>query len=49
MNNNNTTSNIKIEYASLQEQQEKRLREMEKQFNNEFGTNHYLMVMQKAY
>ena len=36
-----------LEYASLQEGQEKRLREIEMQFNSEFGTNYYLMVLKK--
>lgn len=47
MNNNNTNSNKNLIFASLQEQQEKRIREVEKQFNSEFGTDYYLMAMKK--
>lgn len=47
MNNNNTNSNKKLEFANLQEQQEKRIREVEKQFNTEFGTDYYLMAMKE--
>ena len=36
-----------LEYANLQESQEKRLREIEMQFNSEFGTDYYLMVLKK--
>ncbi|GAA0722395.1 hypothetical protein GCM10008905_13830 [Clostridium malenominatum] len=47
MNSNNTNSNNKLEFANLQEQQEKRIREVEKEFNTEFGTDFYLMAMKK--
>lgn len=47
MNNNNINSNQNLEFASLKEQQEKRIREVEKQFNYEFGTDYYLMAMKK--
>jgi hypothetical protein len=36
-----------LEYADLKNTQEERLREMELQFNNEFGTDYYLMVVKK--
>lgn len=35
----------KLNYASLDETKEKRLRELEKKFNSEFGTDYYFMVM----
>ncbi|WP_242960825.1 polynucleotide phosphorylase [Clostridium peptidivorans] len=47
MNNNNTNSNKNLALAPLQEQQEKRIREVENQFNTEFGTDYYLMAMKK--
>lgn len=47
MNNNNTNSNSKLEFANLKEQQEKRIREIEQEFNTEFGTDYYLMAMKK--
>lgn len=47
MNSNNTNSNKKLEFANLQEKQEKRIREVENQFNTEFGTDYYLMAMKK--
>lgn len=47
MNNNNTNSNKNLEFATLQEQQQKRIREVENQFNSEFGTDYYLMAMKK--
>jgi hypothetical protein len=36
-----------LDYALLKEEQEKRLREFEKKFNYEFGTDFYFMVMKK--
>jgi hypothetical protein len=44
---NSANSAKGLEYANLQEGQEKRLREIEMQFNNEFGTDYYLMVLKK--
>ncbi len=37
-----------LKYAELHEGAEKKLREIEKQFNNEFGTDYFLMVMKEA-
>ncbi|WP_156939775.1 polynucleotide phosphorylase [Clostridium lundense] len=45
--NSNTDSNKKLEFANLQEQQQKRIKEVESQFNTEFGTDYYLMAMKK--
>ena len=42
-NKSNSINNIK--YATLKETEEERLKEIEKRFNTEFGTNYYLMVM----
>lgn len=36
-----------LTYADLGEPQERKMRELEKQFNNEFGTEYYFMVMKK--
>jgi hypothetical protein len=36
-----------LEYAELEERQEKRLRELEKTFNDEFETDYYFMVMKR--
>lgn len=36
-----------LEYAPLSREQENRLRELEKQFNNEFGTSFYFMAMDR--
>jgi uncharacterized protein (DUF4415 family) len=36
-----------LEYAELEENQEKRLRELEKKFNEEFETEYYFMVMKR--
>jgi hypothetical protein len=38
-----------LDYANLSETQENRLRELEKQFNNEFGTSLYFMVMENPH
>jgi hypothetical protein len=37
----------KLDYASLSDDQEKRLRELEHTFNDEFKTKFYFMVMEK--
>lgn len=37
-----------LTYADLGEPQEIKMREFEKQFNNEFGTDYYFMVMKKG-
>ncbi len=39
---------VGMDYALLKDAQLKRLREMEKQFNIEFDTNVYFMVMNKV-
>lgn len=36
-----------LQYAELKEKQEKKLRELEKEFNNEFSTDFYFMVMKR--
>jgi len=36
-----------LNYAELKNNQETKLREVEKQFNQEFGTEFYLMAMEK--
>lgn len=36
-----------LEYADLKEHQEKRMMELEKKFNEEFGTTYYFMVMEQ--
>ncbi|WP_291583625.1 polynucleotide phosphorylase [Clostridium sp. UBA6640] len=48
MNNNTSNSSNDIKYADLHEPEEKRLKEIEQQFNSEFGTEYYLMVMKKS-
>jgi hypothetical protein len=47
MYNEFTESLQEMHYASLSGDQEKRLRELERQFNNEFGTSIYFMVMDR--
>ncbi|CAM2850864.1 polynucleotide phosphorylase [Hathewaya histolytica] len=47
MDNNFTNSNNQIKYANLKETEEKRLKELESQFNSEFGTDYYLMIMKE--
>lgn len=47
MDNTFTNSLEGLEYAPLSKEQENRLRELEKQFNNEFGTSFYLMAMDR--
>jgi hypothetical protein len=37
----------KLDYANLDDIQETRLRELEKKFNDEFGTKCYFMAMKK--
>lgn len=37
-----------LDYAELEENQEKTLRELEKKFNDEYGTAYYFMVMKKG-
>lgn len=37
-----------LKYADLGETQEKKMRELEIQFNNEFGTDFYFMVMKQG-
>jgi hypothetical protein len=37
----------KLDYANLDDIQETRLRELEKKFNDEFGTKCYFMAMEK--
>lgn len=37
-----------LRFADLPKNQEERLREMEKQFNNEFNQDFYFMVMQRG-
>lgn len=48
MNNNTSNSSNDIKYADLHETEKKRLKEIEQQFNSEFGNEYYLMVMKKA-
>ncbi|MDP4143151.1 MAG: polynucleotide phosphorylase [Bacillota bacterium] len=36
-----------LEYAHLGEQQEQKLREAERKFNEEFGTDYFFMVMKR--
>ncbi|HCQ90649.1 MAG TPA: polynucleotide phosphorylase [Clostridium sp.] len=48
VNNNISDSSNDIKYANLHETEEKRIKEIEQQFNSEFGTEYYLMVMKKA-
>lgn len=36
-----------LDYASLSDMQEKRLRELEKKFNDEFGTDYYFLTMKR--
>lgn len=48
MDNSNLKSGNSLEYANLPDSQRNRLVEMEKQFNNEFGTDYYVMVMKKS-
>ncbi|SHJ62046.1 hypothetical protein SAMN02745975_02490 [Geosporobacter subterraneus DSM 17957] len=36
-----------LNYAHLTKDQEERLRELEKQFNNDFGKQAYFMVMER--
>jgi hypothetical protein len=36
-----------LDYANLSKDQEARLRELEKEFNNEFGTAYYFMVTKR--
>lgn len=47
MDNDKLESLKELEYAELPESQEKRLRELETQFNNEFGREYYFMVMER--
>ena len=47
MNEEFLTSVKTLNYAELKGNQETKLRELEKQFNQEFGTDYYLMVMEK--
>ncbi|OPJ64150.1 polynucleotide phosphorylase [Clostridium oryzae] len=37
----------KLEYAPLEKNQEEKLRDFERKFNEEFGTAFYFMVMRK--
>jgi hypothetical protein len=37
-----------LDYANLSENQENKLRDLEKQFNDEFGTSFYFMVMENS-
>jgi hypothetical protein len=37
-----------LTYADLGESQEKKMREVERKFNNEFGTNYYFMIMEEG-
>lgn len=37
-----------LKLADLPDNQEKRLRELERQFNNEFGEDFYFMVMKRS-
>lgn len=48
VDNNISNSSTDIKYANLHETEEKKLKEMEQQFNSEFGNEYYLMVMKKA-
>jgi hypothetical protein len=36
-----------LQYANLPEHQEKKLRELERKFNYEFGEDYYFMVMKR--
>jgi hypothetical protein len=36
-----------LDYANLTDHQEKFLRDLERQFNSEFGTAYYFMVMER--
>lgn len=47
MDNEFVESVKELNYANLDKKQEEKLREIEKQFNEEFGTEFYLMVMKK--
>ena len=47
MDNKFVNSVKNFEYANLQESQQMKLREVEKQFNTEFKTDYYFMVLQK--
>lgn len=47
LNGDFSDSAKKLTYAKLKEDQEKKMIEMEKQFNSEFGTDYYLMVMEQ--
>lgn len=47
MDNENLQSLNEMEFADLPKAQEERLRELEKQFNNEFGLDYYFIVMDR--
>lgn len=47
MNKEAAESVKELNYANLDKQQEERLRELEKNFNNEFSTELYLMAMER--
>lgn len=46
-NNNNLQSLDELNFASLSETQEERLRDFERQFNNENNTDYYFMVLKR--
>lgn len=43
-----TDSLKELNFAELPKEQEERLRDLEKQFNNEFGKDYYFMVMRRS-
>lgn len=47
MNKDFSDSVKKLAYANLKGDEEKKMIEMEKQFNNEFGTEYYFMIMEQ--
>ncbi len=46
-NDNNTQSLEELSFACLSQEQEKSLRSLERQFNNENNTDYYFMVLKR--
>ncbi|MDP4091029.1 MAG: polynucleotide phosphorylase [Bacillota bacterium] len=49
MNQEFLQSISELNYAELDKAQEEKLRELEKQFNEEYGTAYYLIVMDREH
>jgi hypothetical protein len=47
MKNDNLDAFKELKYANLDKDQESKLREFEKKFNEEFGMDSYFMVMER--